>query len=527
MTGLKRVMFAPCVLLAACGGGGGGGAGGTPTPTVSTLNVTLTSTSTSATVTEGARTNLGFTASYTGTPSGAVVPDVQVNGSRIALAGAPTANGVSAYDVKLVSADFLPGGQTANQVTFRLCTDSNCSTVYPGSTQTFTVNLTVNLKDWQTVQRDAAHTGYVGVKYATSAFGTAPLWSVPKDAVRPSAIAARAGTVYANFIQQAQNGGRVTTRAIASDTGAVRWNYDLGQTGFNTSAPSYDKGRVVSAAIDISASSIPMPVLDATDGHALKVLSYASQFAKGGAPVPFADKLYHQAGYYGNVVYAFDPAAGTTDWVSDQSRSGGVWEGESVAVDAQYVYFYRADALIVLNRLSGALVSKIADPFFSREGLSYSGTYAGAPVLDGAGRIFTFSDNRYQNQPAPLIAFAIGQPTYLWRTNVSYINQPALRGGRLYAPRADSTFVDVIDTASGSVVASMNVGTGKPNLTSNVIVTESHIFVGSDSETYAIDLNAAGNPVVWTAAQGGDLAITPDNLLVISGNSGLSAYKLN
>jgi hypothetical protein len=167
----------------------------------------------------------------------------------------------------------------------------------PGSTQIFTVNLTVNLKDWQTVQRDAAHTGYVAVKYATSAFGTAPLWNVPKDAFRPSAIAARAGTVYANFIQQAVNGGRVTTRAIASDTGAVRWSYDLGQTGFNTSAPSYDNGRVVSAAIDLSSGSIPMPVLDATDGHPLKVLSYASQFAKGGAPVPFADKLYHQAGY--------------------------------------------------------------------------------------------------------------------------------------------------------------------------------------------------------------------------------------
>jgi hypothetical protein len=127
-------MLAPCVLLAACGGGGSGGGntGGTPTPTISTLNVTLSSTSANATAAEGAKTNLGFTASYTGTPSGAVVPDVQVNGSRIALAGAPTAIGASAYDVKLTSADFLPGGQTANQVTFRLCTDSNCGTVYPG-----------------------------------------------------------------------------------------------------------------------------------------------------------------------------------------------------------------------------------------------------------------------------------------------------------------------------------------------------------------------------------------------------------
>ncbi|CAM3186105.1 Pyrrolo-quinoline quinone [Sphingomonas antarctica] len=283
---------------------------------------------------------------------------------------------------------------------------------------------------------------------------------------------------------------------------------------------------MITAAIVLSSGSVPMPVLNASSGEVLRVLHYASQFAKAGAPVPFGDKLYHQAGYFGNVVYAFDAAAGTQDWVQT-AGTGIVQEGESLGVDEQYVYFYSAGSLNILSRADGSISQSIVDPFFSSAGLSYYGSYFGAPILDGKGNIFTFSDNRAPNQPRPLIAFARGQANFLWRTAASYINQPALRATRLYAPRANSTIIDVIDTATGAVVSSIDVASGKPNLTSNVVVTESHLFVASMTETYAIDLTRAGNPVVWTIAQGGDLAISPDNLLLISGSTGLFAYALN
>ena len=516
------------IALAGCGGGGGS-SGGTPSggatptpPVIATLNVSLSSPSASLAMAEGGKANTGFVATYSGTPSGAVVADVQIAGNRVALNGAPVASGNS-YDVKLVTGDFPVGGLTATQVQFRLCTDAACGTVYPGSTQTFTVNTNVTLKDWATFQRDAAHTGYVAVKYDASKFPTAALWSVARDSNKPSAIGARTGSVYANF---PGSSGSLVTRSINATSGLVQWSYDTGPNGY-FSAPSYANGRVISATMNISSGTIPMQVLDASDGRVLRVLNYASQFARAGAPVPFDDKLYHQAGYYGNVVYGFNAAAGTEEWSRlAGSQLGGVSEGESVAVDAQYVYFYRADSLFILNRADGSTFKQIADPFFSSAGLSYFGTYYGAPILDGRGNIFTFSDNRGPTQPRPLIAFALSQPAFVWRTSNSYVGQPALRGNRLYAPRSGTTIVDVIDTATGAVTASIDVGTGKPNLTSNIVVTESHIFVGSDTETYAIDLNAAGNPVVWTVARGGDLAISPDNLLVISANAGVFAYKL-
>lgn len=471
-------------------------------------------------VPEGTKASFGFTANTTGTASGGIVPDVQIAGQRVVLDGAPTATGSNGYNVRLTNADFLPGGQSSNQVTFRLCTDASCATVHPGTTQVFTVTLNVQLKDWGTFQRDAAHTAYVAVKYDARSFAAA--WSAPADAAAPTAIAARAGTVVANFPQAT---GNLFTKAFVSDTGASRWTYDLGRLRYY-GAPSYANGRVISPAMDLSSGTLPMQVLDAADGRVLRVLNYASQFASAGTPVPYGDKLYHQAGYYGNVVYGYDAAVGAKDWEADRSMSGGVWEGESVAVDDQNVYFYRADSLQILSRSTGQLVKSIPDPFFSSAGLSYFGSYYGAPVLDGTGKIFTFSDNRGAFQPRPIIAFATTQNSFLWRTSLSYLGAPALRGNRLYAPRANSTIIDAIDTADGRVITSMDVGAGKPNLTSNVIVTENLLFVGSESETYAIDFTQAGNPVVWSTGRGGKLAITPDNVLVISSASGIYAYKL-
>lgn len=166
------------------------------------------------------------------------MPDIQIDGGRFLLANAPTASGANGYQVKLTNADFLPGGSTTNAVTFRLCTDASCTTVYPGSTKTFSVNLNVKLKDWATFQRDAAHTAYVAVKYNAANFRPTPVWSVPSEGSAPSAVAACQGSVFANFQQGGTTSSHSFTRAFASASGVQQWSYDLGQVGFNVSAPS-------------------------------------------------------------------------------------------------------------------------------------------------------------------------------------------------------------------------------------------------------------------------------------------------
>lgn len=417
----------------------------------------------------------------------------------------------------------MPGGRTTSTVTFRLCTAADCSTIYPGSTQTFTVDLDVQLKDWETFQRDAAHTGYVAVAYKTNDFASG--WSVSTAPLRASTIASRRGAVFFNT----QNStGNVITRALGPASGAELWSYDHGPGNY-FSGPSYSAGRVSSMAMNVSSGEIPLHIIDAADGRSLRRLTYASQFSNGGTPTPFGDNLYFQAGYYGNVVYAGNAASGESLWRRDTTSGaeGYVQEGETVAVDDSNVYFFGGGNLFALSRADGSIVKKIRNPYFTLFGMSYFGVYQGAPILDGAGRIITFTDNHYSTQSHPLMGWSLNSDTPLWRTSRAYTGTPALRIDRLFASRGDNATIDIIDVANGNVLGSIELGGDKGVLNSNIVVTGSHLFVSNGSSTFAIDLQRDGYPIVWTAPKGGSLAITPDNLLVVSSQTEISTFKLS
>ena len=516
--------------LSGCGGGNSGSSvpvvtvpgTGSPAPTA-TLPVTLSASSANVTVDEGQATAFGFTATYTGSTPQPVVADVTIGSKRYVLEGTPTASGTS-FAVSLKPTAFNPGGREASTVTFRLCTSANCATVYPGSTVSFAVSLDVRLKDWGTFQRDAAHTGYVAAKYKTTDFATA--WSMPsRSPYAPTPIAARRGRVFVNM--QPQNASaNPQTLAIDSLLGAVDWAYDVGHPGY-FSAPSYANGRLIYATRNLLPGTVGMDVLDA-DGIYRLSLPYASQFATAGTTTALDDNVYYAAGDSGNEIYSYDAATGVRQWVANAfpSGSGIVREGESVAADENFVYFFSAGSLFALSRTNGAIVHSIRNPFFSSGGLSYSGLYYGGPILDGSGRVFTFSDNRNKGQALSLVAFSINSDSVLWHSSRSYAGEPALRDGKLYAIRANSAVVDIIDTANGSVTSSIDLGADKGILSSNVVVTGSHLFVASDTATYAVDLEQSGYPTVWSARHGGSLAITPDNLLVVAALEGLYAYRL-
>ena len=487
---------------------------------VTTLPVTLSSASADLVVAEGQVADFGFTASYSGTSAQPIVADVAVGSDRYQLVGTPTSSGTS-FAVALRTAALAAGGKTSSTVTFRLCTSTSCSTVYPGSTQSFTVNLDVQLKEWSTLQRDAAHTGYVAVNYSTAKFAEA--WSVATS-LPPKGIAARSGSIFYNVLLPNR---RIVTRAVNAATGQQQWETDLG-AGYNFSAPAIANGRVFSMAMDSSSDRVPMPILSAADGRVSGSVSYDSQFSNGGVPTPVGDDLYFQSGYYGNVAFGANAATGLRSWRTDLYASGRgvVQEGQSVAADSSSVYVFTGGELSILNRLSGAVTRRLENPHFTKFGLSYYGYYEGGPLLDGAGRIVTFTDNRGTATPLPLVAFDVARNDPLWRSAASYVGHPALRDGRLYAIRADTAVVDILDMASGRVTSSIDLGADKGKLGGNIVLTGSHMFVASDSATYAVDLRAANPGVVWSAPRGGSLAITPDNLLVITSSSGLFAYRL-
>lgn len=378
--------------------------------------------------------------------------------------------------------------------------------------------------NWSTLQGNPAHTGYVAARFSAANFADA--WTVPTTNP-PSDVAATSGSVFFNVLQADRH---IYTLAVSTSGGVPRWSFDLGNKNVYANTlpfgPSYANGRVAAMAPNDTSTAAPLQVINAATGGYISTPTYTAQFSAGSVPTLVGDELYFAAGYYGNGVFKADAATGTSNWQATiiTQYSGYVMDGESVAVDQRYVYYFNAGALVVLNRTDGTLAQAIRNPFFTRTGISYSGSYVGAPMLD-EGRIVTFTDNYGVGDALPLAAFALNNERPIWRSSYSYTGQPAAHGSKVYAVRSSSTIVDVIDATTGLVSASINVG-GSENLKSNVVVSDSHLFVASATTTFAVDLGDAAYPVAWKTSYGGNLAITPDGYLIISTKAGLHAVKL-
>ena len=59
---------------------------------------------------------------------------------------------------------------------------------------------------------------------------------------------------------------------------------------------------------------------------------------------------------------------------------------------------------------------------------------------------------------------------------------------------------------------------------SNMALTNSHLFISSDDETIAIDLNSRA--AVWSYPYGGSLAISDNAVLLVRHDKGISAINL-
>lgn len=127
--------IAALTMLSGCGGDSGGG---TPTPapapTIATLAVTLSASSQTTTIgDDGSGTPLDFTASVAGSTADTVIADLQYDRSRLALDGDVVRASDGSYKVRFKPASGLALGSYDGSVTFRLCRDTGCGTVYPGS----------------------------------------------------------------------------------------------------------------------------------------------------------------------------------------------------------------------------------------------------------------------------------------------------------------------------------------------------------------------------------------------------------
>lgn len=526
MTTAMRTATAMVALatLAGCGGGGQGGstAAPAPTPTIPTLAVSLSTSSQTTSIDDGGSgTPLGFTAAVSGATSDTVVADLQYDRTQLALDGDVTRANDGSYAVRFKPAAALTQGSYNGTVTFRLCRDPACGTVYPGSTQIFGYRLTTQIADWTTYQRNPAHTGYVRTTFDPAVFRKSWEWA-PSGVTRVSAIASANGLAY---VTSQERDGTAMLRALATSTGEQRWSYAIGTTTY-FSPPAVGNGRVFVTTMTTSSSENPILSVDAVTGEYAPPRSlFASQWSTFLQPVPYKDGLYMSAGYYGSVVYGFDYTTRTA-WGTE--TGGKIWDGETPAVDDGTVYYYSGKALEMIDRRTGDVQASLPDPFFQNSFYSYHG----APILGSMGNVMAYSSQRSASTPSILVNWSIANKAYAWRSANTYSTAPAVGGGRIYLSRSNPGELNALDEATGRVVW----GWAPPieeRMIGNTILTENLVFVSTNKAIYAIPVQGNTHTPVWSAAGGGEMALTADGTLIITGQMpeygyprALTAYRL-
>ena len=520
----KVLAIAAMVTLAACGGGS--------TPPVLPLSSSVSPPSGSTQVVEGNSGQLAFTVSVSAGAGGPAVPMLTLDSSVVALQGSVDTSVANQYGVRLATVTGLAPGAYSGQVTFRLCSDMSCATVYAGSTQTFTYTVTVSLAEWETFQRNAAHTGFVDVALDPAAFKLAWTWSRPAGDPEPiggvNAVASGAGNVY---ITKDVYFGQGAVYALSEVDGALAWSYDLGRMASEGPA-AFSNDNVYVTSTDPAANCVTW-ALDAAGGTYKFRMQTQCQWSSFFASTVSSGAVLDAA--QGGSVYSFSAADGSLQW----SVAAGSYDQSTPAADANYVYQYGSSggspALNVFDRKTGASIASIADPF----AISFSGySMFSAPMLGAAGEAIAFSNNSFSGRAASsseqfdsrvLVSYDIAKKAYAWRAASAYLTHPAIANGVVYAARNAPAALDALSEADGHVLWSWPIPAGDTSFHRNVVVTRNLVFVSTDTSVYAIDLNTRQS--VWSYPNPGMLAISAlPNLYIATGatisDGNLVAIKL-
>ncbi|BBM04122.1 hypothetical protein GL2_41960 [Microbulbifer sp. GL-2] len=348
---------------------------------------------------------------------------------------------------------------------------------------------------WATYQGGAAHTGYTPLQLDVDNFSHH--WSVTlPNMTKLHPVVVADGKVFAsNDSYFAEH--RIV--ALDTSTGDLAWErvYD-GIHSINP--PAYDRGKVIFQTGGHGDSFIRG--LDIDDGSLLFATKYENQWTTYMSPTVYDGGIYTAGGYYGGL-YSFALSDGSESWFTSTAR----YEDFTPAVDEEYVYAFITD-LQVFYRDSGELAYNIEYPNFDWRGYSVNL----ATVLTRYNHVLAI-------QSGSLVVFDLDKRNILWeKTSAGFSGQPASSGGIIYA--LQSGILKAIDEEDGSEVWAWEAPT---LLTSNIVVTRTHIFVGGSSHTYAINIGT--QELDWSFESSGHLSLGDDGTLYIAGSE-LTAISL-
>jgi len=441
----------------------------------------------------------------------------------------PTGNGYSLW--LTISTNKLAGHYTGN-VDISLCANVSCSA--PQTPPSFSVpydvrilsaagawpgnNLTTlvpwaGVPDWNMFQGNAAHTGYVPASPDPNDFSTR--W-------QGATLNNQAG--YSGLSQTlTTNGGKLFlaygTKLYAlneHDAGTV-WSYEFGGLSYpSVNPPAVGNGTVFIAAGQ--QSSTFMYAFNEGTGALVFKSPMSSQWEHYLAPTIGPYGVYTNAGTYGGL-YAFNFSGQPLFFAGLAQQSE--W---TPAVDDTRVYSYTG-FLAVHDAQTGAVQANIPDPTYQ----NYVYRINGSAVLGAPGFVFAAAyENAYLNGGGignTLSKFDVNNQTIPWKVTGVFPRTPAYHSGVLYAGNNNPLRLEARAESDGSVIWSWTPPqAGDTGFNSEVLVTDSMIFVATNLATYGID--RATHQTVWSYPFTGRLALSRNGVLYIQGDGPLVAINV-
>lgn len=517
--------------LGACGGGGKSGSGsnpggGQPAPAAN-VTVNVTSAAINAAITQGDpySATLSGTWSATNLGSGAVYLQVSDSANTFTLPAiqAAPANGAFSYALPVAAA--LAAGERTGTLTVKACKDAACANTHVGTSGSIGYRLTVNaVPDWETLQGNAAHSGYVPITIDAGKIAKAWEWTAPiSPGMEYSYISnpvTGPGVVYVGI-----EGSEPSFAAFDETSGNQRWFAPYKGASYGTTYPAYSSGKLYFGAAN---TMNPIPGLVAWDqanpvnGFTSWAISEAAGFEP---PTPQGGRIYIQewVSIGGRVrLVSADSTTGTLRWGIDlpesETRARTFF---TPAVDDNHVYYHSACCLDLLDKNSGAQIARIQNPSADA---TYTGIRSTTTILGTRGNVLGLAYNVGRTKRL-LSSFDITTRSLTWTSSEGYSAYPAVANGIVYATSVINgrPVLHALDEATGQKLWEWTPAEseGQTKLYGNVVVTRNLVFFSTYStdfhsdtaRTWAIDLNT--HQAIWNFPAAGNLAISANRMLYI------------
>jgi hypothetical protein len=171
----------------------------------------------------------------------------------------------------------------------------------------------------------------------------------------------------------------------------------------------------------------------------------------------------------------------------------------------------------MIDRRTGEPKASLADPFV--QNIVYS--YYGAPIPGTMGNIIAYLRRRRALTPSILVNWSTGQLVNgnrgLRLAQFYYLfHYSAVGSGRIYLSDANRGEFNALMKPQA---ASWGGGWAphSEEMIGNMILTDTPGFVSTNKAIYAIPTQGGTHTPVWSAAAGGDMALTSDGTLIVTG----------